>query len=898
MKLITFPIRPNETGAAVKDLHNALLSIAMKSGNKFGQLLKDPKFLQQWTIEFNSSTFGDATIQAITIFQEVQMGIKPTGKVNKATAAAINAATSTTTAGNASGNAASASPTASGNAASGNAASGAQTPSDPDAPLKVYGIIDDEWIEPLRDAPVMLFDQDIRNERLLAEGQTDEKGNYTLEYSRRKLNRDDAGGANLIVKVYGSDGDPIYTSPVNYNAAPQLQLNINLGPRADMGSSQFANFLRLIRPLIGDLPIGDLTENKKVHDLTFLINKTGIAAGTLVQLVAAFRFEKWTCLDAEVYYGILAGDQTFADASQPATATAAALPTDLDTTIEQAYVNFWTSTVASMMTTLQQSARRQHRHLFPAETQRRHPGRLAKIANIAPPQEATATQPLPPVYANCKTAGLTTAQQQAFLNLYASTSISSSFWTTLAQDKSFQGATAALNKLQVVYQVAGWTANNTALTAGIIQQFALSSPQDISKLITNTVSDWVTFINNSGTVPAGTTQAATVQALAASIATNVEQLYPTLVLADRFSKATTLQLPNQSVIAGILSNTAFDITTSVPAFIRKNPLPAGTDIAAITNQVLGIQRTHKVTASADNTVTLLADNIQSARQVYVMGKDNFVGKYTPTIGSDASEAIYNNAAIIHAGATHLMGQLSSRVNNPSTGVMTNYSTQLPTSTLMSDYPDLANLFGLGASYCECTNCASFLGIPAYLADLLDFLYERKTTTDGSIPNARAALLANSYDFTDGMTSARWHRRPDIGDIDLNCNNTNVELPYIDIVNELLEDYIIPPVACIKVAMPDDKDGLIYFVYWLIYYLKAGTINHYLWQKIIDIVGNDPKTPICNISLLTDQAVVSDIFLADGENLPTWVGPPLITVNPYGPLFAQWIIRDQYITLKV
>ena len=220
MKLITFPIKPTETGAAVKDLHNALLSIAMKSGNKFGKLLKDPGFVQQWTIEFNSSTFGDATIRAVTLFQEVQMGIKPTGKVNKATAAAINAATATTSTGNAS--ASSTAGNASASSTAGNASPGAaQTPSDPDAPLKVYGIIDDEWIEPLRDAPVMLFDQDIRHERLLAEGQTDEKGNYTLEYSRRKLNRDDAGGANLIVKVYGSNGDPIYTSPVNYNAAPQ-----------------------------------------------------------------------------------------------------------------------------------------------------------------------------------------------------------------------------------------------------------------------------------------------------------------------------------------------------------------------------------------------------------------------------------------------------------------------------------------------------------------------------------------------------------------------------------------------------------------------------------------------------------------------------------------------------
>jgi len=48
------------------------------------------------------------------------------------------------------------------------------------------------------------------------------------------------------------------------------------------------------------------------------------------------------------------------------------------------------------------------------------------------------------------------------------------------------------------------------------------------------------------------------------------------------------------------------------------------------------------------------------------------------------------------------------------------------------------------------------------------------------------------------------------DIDLNCDNTNIELPYIDIVNELLEDYIIPPVAAIKVAMPPKEDSFILF----------------------------------------------------------------------------------------
>jgi hypothetical protein len=886
MNRIIPPIKLNDSGASVKNLQNALLSIAMKSGTaRYGKLLKDAKFMKNLTSEFNSSTYGEATEEAVKFFQKEHMDAKPTGKVNKATAAAINNLLGS------GGQKASASPAPV--KRPGSVPKGSQPPPDPNAPPKVYGIVYDEWIEPLKCAPVMVFDKDIRSEHLLGEGETDEEGNYSITYSKHKLTRDDAGGANLIVKVYGSDGDPIYTSLVNYNAAPQLQVNVNLGPRADMGPSAFVKNVELIRPLIGELPIHELTENKKVHDLSFLINKTGIAANTLVQLVASFRFEKWTRLGAEIYYGILDSNKTFtANQNSPG-----GLPADVDTTIEQAYINFWLSPVARMMSALKDAALKNIVTYGLMKRSEEIQAALQKL-QTAPPQETGATQPLPPVYSNINLAGLNTAQQQAFLNLYSSTNISPSFWATLATDPNFQGATAAINKLQVIYQVSSWTANNSALTANILQNFSINSAQDLSKLVSNDVSDWVTYIDNSNTVPAGANAAATVQNLANTIAAGIEHIYPTLVLADRFSKNTTLQLPNQSVISGILSSPGFDITKSVPAFIRQNPLPAGSDAKAITNQVLGMQRTYKVTQSADTTLTLLADNIQSARQIYSMGKANFVNKYGAAMESGAAESVYEQAAAIHAGATSLMGQLVSRVNNPQTRIMRDYSTELPTSTLMSDYPDLANLFGMAASYCECTDCESFLGIPAYLADLLDFLYERKTTTFGTIPNARAALLANAYEFSDGATTAWWHRRPDIGDIDLNCDNTNVELPYIDITNELLEDYIIPPLACLKVAVPVDKDEMLYFVYWMIYYLKPGKINLYLYKKIIEIIGGNKKTPICNISLLTDQAIVSDIFLSDGENIPEWIGPPIVTLNRYGSLFAQWIIRDQFITLKV
>ena len=65
---------------------------------------------------------------------------------------------------------------------------------------------------------------------------------------------------------------------------------------------------------------------------------------------------------------------------------------------------------------------------------------------------------------------------------------------------------------------------------------------------------------------------------------------------------------------------------------------------------------------------------------------------------------------------------------------------------------------------------------AYLVDLLQYLVQF-TASGGGVSNARDALLL---------------RRPDIEYIALDCSNTNVTLPYIDLVNEIFEAVIAPP----------------------------------------------------------------------------------------------------------
>ena len=86
-------------------------------------------------------------------------------------------------------------------------------------------------------------------------------------------------------------------------------------------------------------------------------------------------------------------------------------------------------------------------------------------------------------------------------------------------------------------------------------------------------------------------------------------------------------------------------------------------------------------------------------------------------------------------------------------------------------PSLATLFG-SQDYCATDDCTSVLSPAAYLCDLLMWLRNHLQGTQTAL------------DVLDS-------RRPDIRHLLLNCPNADTELPYIDLVNELLADKISP-----------------------------------------------------------------------------------------------------------
>jgi fibronectin type 3 domain-containing protein len=115
-----------------------------------------------------------------------------------------------------------------------------------------------------------------------------------------------------------------------------------------------------------------------------------------------------------------------------------------------------------------------------------------------------------------------------------------------------------------------------------------------------------------------------------------------------------------------------------------------------------------------------------------------------------------------------------------------------THTATQQDPTLATLFG-SQDYCETDDCTSVLSPAAYLCDLLLWLRNHQQGTETAL------------DVLDS-------RRPDIRHLLLNCPNSDTELPYEDLVIELLADAISPPVDAIATSYVQTGllDGMTYY----------------------------------------------------------------------------------------
>lgn len=114
--------------------------------------------------------------------------------------------------------------------------------------------------------------------------------------------------------------------------------------------------------------------------------------------------------------------------------------------------------------------------------------------------------------------------------------------------------------------------------------------------------------------------------------------------------------------------------------------------------------------------------------------------------------------------------------------------------LIKQFPTMESLFG-SMDFCECEHCRSVLSPAAYLVDLLQFVDAEPGVWGNFLAHWKATHNNQEYPHKDKNGKAMKpydvliERRPDLPHIALTCENTHTALPYIDIVNEILEYYV-------------------------------------------------------------------------------------------------------------
>ncbi|MEM9686303.1 MAG: neuraminidase-like domain-containing protein, partial [Bacteroidota bacterium] len=164
------------------------------------------------------------------------------------------------------------------------------------------------------------------------------------------------------------------------------------------------------------------------------------------------------------------------------------------------------------------------------------------------------------------------------------------------------------------------------------------------------------------------------------------------------------------------------------------------------------------------------------------GKRAFIKRYSGALnGNKEAEKVYKAAAKQMSAALMLQAESNPAINNTGFSVLPQPALQREDQqNEIDNNPQLQVLFG-SQDYCECRHCRSSLSPAAYLADLIIFLNDAENVADTPPLDPQNEPLS--------AWGILQERRPDIVNMELSCENTNTTLPYIDLVNEVLEHAI-------------------------------------------------------------------------------------------------------------
>ena len=645
---------------------------------------------------------------------------------------------------------------------------------------------------------VRAFDRDLRHEQPLGEAQTDGQGFYEISYSREQFARAEEASADLFIRVFQGK-KALYDPPIEatlFNAPALAVLNIVLAEDDTQPLVEFQLILSTVTPLLDGVPLDGLREDGQARDITFLAGETGIAGYKLAHFAVAQKLASAHKIPPDFFYALFAENTLIKSGLEGATGVR--FDIDLGTELQPLFYDIVLLPVETVREAVQQAVADR---FVTQDLLRRLDAILKQLGHYVPEAQAYLKEQRPKILFGHVVRFLAAGKHEEVIAILKEDTLGDlpGLFARLQQAAAFPDGTQADAAAAgvVLNSLLGY---DRTILAHIQEAQGIQRPEDAARLAGLDEGEWRDLLRNAVAVVESKPGAATEAEVAdkdgpptpspgpamrdevldlhaSALVRRMEKRFPTAAFAAHLQRDKTGFGEHRDAMLSVLeSHPDLDLAhTNLDRMLKdhtaKEPLK-------------GVQRVFKVAPTYRATKALTTGGIRSAAAISAMGETRFVKEFGKegVLTPDEARAAFHKASDIHMASGLLAGEIQAGGAATKVSALMNRTpsdTVAKLEAVTQDFPNMKSLFQF-ADYCACMECNTVHSAAAYVADTLQFLKNRlvvdTTAGPGSVKIAKDVLF---------------DRRPDLGDTDLNCDNTNTPLPYIDIVCELLEDAVAP-----------------------------------------------------------------------------------------------------------
>lgn len=375
-------------------------------------------------------------------------------------------------------------------------------------------------------------------------------------------------------------------------------------------------------------------------------------------------------------------------------------------------------------------------------------------------------------------------------------------WAQARKTLSSTLSPESLQKVDLAHELAVWSDDHASLVMSLCAQPHITNLRDVA--LRYGVKDLATLVSPDE-VPesaAGSTADEKAKNYAADLHNKLFTAEPTAVI-QRMVQMADVPIANKNHREGVdrfLTNQPdFNIrTTSVYKALKSEDAFKGIEEehrTGVAEQLKILQRVQAISPMPAAIPHLMNAGLTSAFRVAEMPESTFLAAHGTTLGEPAAKQIYTNAINSHIRNEHALMTMRESWRGTGIGIIDG---QEPKESRMARMQGMAEavqlnletLFG-SIDYCECDDCQSVYSPAAYFVEILQYLRNNNLGPDPRNPaSPNPGIRTDPKDISNTPLEKLFRRRPDLGCLELTCDNTFTVLPYIDLVNEVMESFVV------------------------------------------------------------------------------------------------------------